>query len=116
MLHTFSVTGPGGGLFQLPLAPSKMCPSQVLSRNGIFTSHCAQGHQNETTEFAVFSHPYHTIASADGTFRLDSIPPGDYHIEVYRLDGASTDDPEAQAEIRVNSMETSTVEINLSGK
>lgn len=116
-LHTFSVSGEGGALFQLPLAPGKSSPPQVFARPGIYTSHCAQGHADEVTRLTVFANPYHAaITLPDGGFTLDSIPPGRYQLAVYDLNGATTlsvNDAIGMADFTVVAAETSAVELNL---
>lgn len=97
-LHTFNVTGPNGALFQLPLAPDKSSAPQVLSREGQFVSHCSQGHENEQVNLVVFGHPYFTAVSSDGTFTIDSIPAGEYRVEMYNTSDAPIDGDAHQAD------------------
>lgn len=115
-LHTFSVTGEGGALLQLPLAPGKSSPAQLITRQGVFSSHCAQGHADETSQLAVFAHPYHTAVGSDGVFGLDSIPPGLYQLAVYDLKAVTTlsiGGAIGKADFTIAAIETSAVELNL---
>jgi hypothetical protein len=84
-LHTFNVTGEGGAFLQVPLAPDKTSPPQLLSRKGWFSSHCAQGHGDESLRLLVLAHPYHAAVQQNGSFAIDSIPPGHYSVEVYDM-------------------------------
>lgn len=37
-----------------------------------------------TGHIAAFDHPYHAVTTADGSFRIDSLPPGTYTIKMWR--------------------------------
>ncbi len=117
-LHTFSVSGDGGSLFQLPLAPGLSSQPQVLARAGRFESHCAQGHVDETVHLTIHAHPYHATVEANGVFTLDSIPPGRHEIAIYRMDRYHGDSDHAilsTREIVLVGADTAVVKIHLSG-
>jgi hypothetical protein len=115
VLHTFSVSGDGGALFQVPLAPGKSSPPQAFSRAGVFSSHCAQGHPDEVTRIFVSASPYHTSVAPDGAFAIDSIPAGRYQLSIFDLtrDGEETDALAAVTSIAIVAGDTTTVEILL---
>jgi hypothetical protein len=119
ILHTFSVSGTDGPLFQLPLTPGKSAPGQILSRQGIFSSRCAQPHPDEVTTLAVWAHPYHVAVGEHGGFRLDSIPPGRYRIGVFDFgsgrDGARNE-PIASENINIATEAVFTIEFDLLGR
>lgn len=115
-LHTFSVNGEGGALLQMPLAPGKSSPPQLLTRIGSFDSHCAQGHKSERMRLVVFGHPYYAAMSGDGTFALDSIPAGRYVVALYDL---AINAPDARpalladTDIGIVAAETTSVELSV---
>lgn len=118
VLHTFSVSGEGGALFQLPLAPGKSSPAQVFSRPGVYSSRCAQGHPGEVTRLRVLASPYHADVASDGTFAMDSIPAGRYQLSIY--DSKAVDNGShrevATTELAIVASDTAVVEISLTGK
>lgn len=114
VLHTFSVSGEGGALFQLPLAPQKTSPAQVFSRPGVYSSHCAQGHPTEITRLHISASPYHATVDSDGTFVMDSIPEGRYQLSVYDLRAVSRGSHREAATTVVAIVASGTVRVKLS--
>jgi plastocyanin len=115
-MHTFNVTGEGGALLQLPLAPGKSSPPQLLTRQGWFDSHCAQGHDDEVMQLVVFGHPYYETVRDGGTFEFDSIPAGRYVVALYDLTrNATGTQPEslAHADFGIVAAETAWVELSV---
>lgn len=115
VLHTFSVSGEGGALFQLPLAPGKSSPVQIFSRPGVYSSHCAQGHPDEITRLFVSASPYFASVAPDGTFAMDSIPEGRYQLSIYDLKDVSLGSHREAATIAlaIVASDTAVVEISL---
>lgn len=114
-LHTFSVSGEGGALFQLPLAPGKSSPAQVFSRPGVYSSHCAQGHPDEITRLLILVSPYHAAVASEGSFAMDSIPEGRYQLSIYDLQAVShgSHREAATTDFAIVAPETAVVEISL---
>lgn len=54
----------------------------IASRAGVVEVKLGAG--GATGHVAAFDHPYHAVADADGTFRIDSLPPGTYTIKMWR--------------------------------
>lgn len=115
VLHTFSVSGEVGALFQLPLAPGKSSPPQVFSRAGFYSSQCAQGHRDEITRLFVSASPYYANVAPDGTFTMDSIPVGRYQLSLLDLStlGNGLSQEAATASVAIVASETARVELSL---
>lgn len=55
----------------------------VLAHPGLVTVKCDM-HPLTRAWIRVFDHPYFTVTKPDGTFRIDSVPPGDYRLAVWQ--------------------------------
>jgi hypothetical protein len=63
-------------------------PSQRLAKSaGLVEVRCAQ-HSWTHAYIAVFDHPYFAVTKPDGTFRIDSMPPGSYRMMVWHQGAA----------------------------
>jgi hypothetical protein len=58
----------------------------------------------------VFDHPWFHLTGADGTFRLDDVPPGEYRLDVAHPAG----DLQASRTITVKAGESVVIEVALS--
>lgn len=57
--------------------------SAVLAHPGLVTVRC-DVHPVTRAWIRVFDHPYFTVTGRDGSFRIDSVPPGDYRLSVWQ--------------------------------
>ena len=55
----------------------------VLAHPGLVTVRC-DVHPVTRAWIRVFDHPYFTVTGRDGSFRIDSVPPGDYRLAVWQ--------------------------------
>lgn len=55
----------------------------VLAHPGLVTVRC-DVHPVTRAWIRVFDHPYFTVTARDGSFRIDSVPPGDYRLSVWQ--------------------------------
>ena len=62
----------------MPIKGQKI--NQKLRRSGLVKVKCDAGHTWMSSFIYVFSHPYYAVTGADGTFRIDDIPPGSYQL------------------------------------
>jgi hypothetical protein len=56
---------------------------RVAKHSGIVEVRCAQ-HPWTRGYIAVFDHPYFAVTDSDGSFKIDSLPPGSYKLMVWR--------------------------------
>jgi hypothetical protein len=62
----------------------QMVASERLAKTpGIVEVRCAQ-HPATRAYIAVFDHPYFAVTEKDGSFKIDSLPPGSYRMMVWR--------------------------------
>ncbi len=55
----------------------------VLAHPGLVTVRC-DVHPVTRAWIRVFDHPYFTVTARDGSFKIDSVPPGDYRLAVWQ--------------------------------
>lgn len=94
LAHTtrFVLGGAGGDtLARVPLTDDgQVVPNEhIAAKGGLVAATCAQ-HPWTRGYIAVFESPYFALTDGSGGFRLDSIPPGTYHLRVWHERGAST--------------------------
>jgi plastocyanin len=65
--------------FDLRRYPRGQSRSQQFPKSGIVKVYC-HIHSHMSATILVLDHPYFTIPSADGTFELSNVPPGDYTV------------------------------------
>ncbi|HEX6536068.1 MAG TPA: DUF2012 domain-containing protein [Gemmatimonadaceae bacterium] len=56
---------------------------KVLARPGLVEVRCDR-HPSTRAWIRVFDHPYYAVTNRDGTFTLDSVPPGTYTLEAWQ--------------------------------
>jgi hypothetical protein len=87
------VRGGAGGdtVARIPLTDDgQVVPNEhIAAKSGLVAVTCAQ-HPWTRGFIAVFESPYFALTDAAGGFRLDSVPPGTYHLRVWHERGAST--------------------------
>ena len=94
LAHTtrFVLGGAGGDtLARVPLTDDgQVVPNEhIAAKSGLVAATCAQ-HPWTRGYIAVFESPYFALTDGSGGFRLDSIPPGTYHLRVWHERGTST--------------------------
>jgi plastocyanin len=86
-LHTLSFVrvGTHDTLTKMPFFnEGQVVASEVLAKTpGIVEVRCAQ-HPWTRGYIAVFDHPYFAVTERDGSFRIDSLPPGKYTVNVWQ--------------------------------
>jgi hypothetical protein len=61
----------------------QLVPSEKLAKTaGLVEVHCEQ-HPWTHAYIAVFDHPYFAVTKPDGTFRIDSVPAGNYRLMIW---------------------------------
>jgi hypothetical protein len=100
LAHTtrFLRGGAGGDtIAMIPLTDDgQVVPNEhIAAKGGMIAAGCAQ-HPWTHGYIAVFESPYFAVTDQSGTFRLDSIPPGTYHLRVWHERGATDVDREVQ--------------------
>ena len=87
------VRGGAGGdtLARIPLTDDgQVVPNEHLAaKGGLVAASCVQ-HPWTRGFIAVFESPYFALTDSLGGFRLDSVPPGTYHLRVWHERGTST--------------------------
>lgn len=113
LAHTtrFLRGGAGGDtLASVPLTDDgQVVPNEHLAaRSGMIAAVCAQ-HPWTRGYIAVFESPYFAITDESGGFRIDSVPPGKYHLLVWHERGES----QVERDVEVSAGGTSRVDLNL---
>lgn len=87
------VRGGAGGdtLARIPLTDDgQVVPNEhIAAKSGLVAATCLQ-HPWTRGFIAVFESPYFALTDSSGGFRLDSVPPGTYHLRVWHERSAST--------------------------
>jgi len=112
LAHTtrFLLGGAGGDtLARVPLTDDgQVVPNEhVAAKAGMVAVTCAQ-HPWTRGFIAVLESPYFAVTDQTGTFRLDSVPPGKYHLRVWHERGAPV-----EQEVDVTASGTSRVDVKL---
>ncbi|MDA2934437.1 carboxypeptidase regulatory-like domain-containing protein [Acidobacteria bacterium AH-259-D05] len=66
----------------LALGPNQSKIVRTVSRPGYYIVKC-DVHGWMQAFFRVDNHPFHAVSTADGTFRIENIPPGSYTLEAW---------------------------------
>lgn len=96
-------------LFRMSDAGQVVPSERLAGRPGLVTL-TGDGSSRARGWIAVFDHPYFTVTTTDGAFRIDSLPPGRYHVRAWHERG--TEAVEREVEVRAGG-ETA-VELKLS--
>lgn len=112
LAHTtrFVLGGAGGDtLARVPLTDDgQVVPNEhIAAKAGMVAVTCAQ-HPWTRGFIAVVESPYFAVTDQSGAFRLDSIPPGKYHLRVWHERGAP-----AEQEVEVTAEGTSRAEVRM---
>jgi plastocyanin len=68
--------------FDLGSYPRGSSRSQSFPRAGLVKVYC-HIHSQMSASILIFDHPFFTIPRADGTFTIDGLPPGTYHVSAW---------------------------------
>ena len=113
LAHTTRFVRGGGGGDTLAVVPltddGQVVPNEhIAAKAGMIAVSCAQ-HPWTRGFIAVFESPYFAITDPSGAFRIDSVPPGKYHLVAWHERGRSLvqqeieirGDAESRADIRL---------------
>ncbi|MBX6333315.1 MAG: hypothetical protein IRY91_15825 [Gemmatimonadaceae bacterium] len=78
---------------------------KVLAQPGLVEARC-ELHAWASAWIQVFDHPYFAVTNRDGTFTIDSVPPGTYHLVVWQPHLGRR-----EREVRVDGVHDSRIEI-----
>ena len=56
---------------------------ELLKESGIYEIFCDAGHAWMSSYVYVSEHPYVTITSEDGTYKIEGVPPGEYNVKLW---------------------------------
>jgi hypothetical protein len=79
-----SIRGRGASFFTQMLPVSDRPVSRVLSEPGIVELSSGSGYYWLRAYLLVSEHPYVAITGADGSFRFDQVPDGDYEVHCWK--------------------------------
>jgi hypothetical protein len=103
LAHTtrFIRGGTGDTLASIPLTDDgQVVPNEhIAAKAGMIAVRCAQ-HPWTRGYIAVFESPYFAVTDESGTFRIDSVPPGKYHLVAWHERGKAQ--VERDIEVRVD--------------
>ena len=113
LAHTtrFLRGGAGGDtLATIPLTDDgQVVPNEhVTTKAGMVAALCVQ-HPWTRGYIAVFESPYFAVTDESGAFRIDSVPPGKYHLVVWHERGES----QVEREVEISAGGTSRVDVQL---
>jgi len=80
VLHTVHLYGALEANIALPIKGARI--GRIVDRPGMIVVKC-DVHGWMQAFIRVDSHPFHAVSAADGTFRIDRIPPGSYKISAW---------------------------------
>lgn len=103
VLHTTHYYGPSEANISLPFEGMRV--ERRLTRPGLYVVKC-DVHGWMQAFIRVDDHPYHAVTDASGRFRIESVPPGRYTLEVWherlgRLTREVVVDAEGNAEVGI---------------
>jgi hypothetical protein len=86
MAHTTTLTHVGAShpIATIPFTDDgQVVPTEAAARqSGVIEARCRE-HPWAEAYLATFDHPYFAVTDADGSFRIDEIPPGRYTLKVW---------------------------------
>jgi hypothetical protein len=102
--------GTGDTLALVPLTDDgQVVPNEhIAATGGLVAATCAQ-HPWTRGFIAVFESPYFAVTDAAGAFRLDSVPPGKYHLVAWHERGQG----QVEQEVEVSAAGTSRVDVRI---
>jgi hypothetical protein len=113
LLHKliFMPIGSHDTLTKMPFfnAGQVVASERLAKKPGIVEVHCLM-HPWTRAYIAVFDHPYFAVTGADGSFKIDSLPPGTYKLMVWH-EGA---DKPVQQQVQVTAGGVATADVALS--
>lgn len=65
----------------------QVVPSERIAKSPGLVALASDTHSWARAWIAVFDHPYFAVTKADGTFRIDSLPPGKYELKAWHERG-----------------------------
>ena len=101
---------PGDTLARVPLTDDgQVVPNEhIAAKSGLVAATCLR-HPWTRGYIAVFESPYFALTDPSGGFRLDSVPPGTYHLRVWHERGTST----VERDVTVSATGISRVEVKV---
>jgi hypothetical protein len=73
----------GSTAFNIAVPIAGMEVSQKLNQTGVIKLRCDAGHTWMSAYIVITGEPYYALTDADGNFTIESIPAGNYEIEVW---------------------------------
>jgi hypothetical protein len=112
LAHTTRFMRGGAGGDTLAIVPltndGQVVPNEhIAAKGGMVTATCLQ-HPWTRGFIAVFESPYYALTDPAGGFRLDSVPPGKYHLRVWHERGEPV-----EREVEVTSATVSRVDVKV---
>ena len=98
------------GVFRMSDEGQVVPNDRIAKTPGLVAIECNQ-HPWAKAWVAVFDHPYFAVTGTDGAFRIDSLPPGSYHIRVWHERGKEP--VEQSVEVRPGSDASIDVKVGL---
>jgi hypothetical protein len=87
----------------------QVVPSEKIAAAPGLVALQSDEHDRARAWIVVFDHPYFAVTEANGSFRLDSVPPGKYHVRVWHERGRAV----VERDVEVRTGGEATVEMKL---
>jgi hypothetical protein len=83
-VHTYLDGKPPKTLFNIaqPMKGVRM-KTRPMEKRGLILATCDAGHPWMYAHIMAVEHPYYTVTDANGNFRIENIPPGDYTLQFW---------------------------------
>jgi carboxypeptidase family protein len=84
-VHTYLDGKPAKTLFNIaqPMKGIRMKSPRPIDKPGLVLATCDAGHPWMSAHIMVAPHPYYAVTDADGNFRLENVPPGNYTLQLW---------------------------------